>query len=101
MSQILDELVSDSPTLRSFLKSIATATASLCATTLVGTSAAHAEEVMIQSSIVPRENQTAFGFEVTFPKHFNQCIRNRDKSFLVVLHGQLNSGCSRTSKVRA
>jgi hypothetical protein len=45
MSQILDELVSASPNRRRFLKSVGTATATLCATTLVGTSAAHAEEV--------------------------------------------------------
>ena len=45
MSKILDELVSASPNRRGFLKSVGAATAALCATTLVGTSAAHAEEV--------------------------------------------------------
>src|ERR1700744_1688350 len=45
MSQILDELVSTSPNRRRFLKSVGAATATLGATTLVGTSAARAEEV--------------------------------------------------------
>jgi hypothetical protein len=45
MSQIVDELVSASPNRRRFLKIVGAATATLCATTLVGTSVAHAEEV--------------------------------------------------------
>ena len=45
MSKVLDELISASPNRRGFLKSVGAATATLCATTLVGTSAAHAEEV--------------------------------------------------------
>jgi hypothetical protein len=43
--QILDELVSALPNRRRFLKSVGAAPATLRATTLVGTSAAHAEEV--------------------------------------------------------
>jgi len=45
MSQILDELISVSPNRRRFLKSVGASSATLCAITLVGTSAAHAEEV--------------------------------------------------------